>query len=106
MKKMILSLAVMAGVSVFANAGNVNGEVFANKAEVVASLDQEDGFVEVKLEDLNENVKKAVEAYSETDTVKTIEYNAEKKLTKVTLVSKADSTEKVVTLDDEGKEAE
>lgn len=101
---MILSLAVMAGVSVFANAGNVNGEVFTNKAEIVASLDQEDGFVEVKLEDLNENVKKAVEAYSETDTVKTIEYNAEKKLTKVTLVSKADSTEKVVTLDDEGKE--
>jgi len=103
MKKILLSLAVMAGVSVFANAGNVNERVFANEAVEVVSL-EDDGFVEVKLEDLNENVKKAIDAYSETDTVKTIAYNAEKKLTKVTFTSKSDDSSKEVTFDDEGKE--
>lgn len=105
MKKVLLSLAVMAGVSIFANAGNVTECVSAYSETVIAaSDDEEDGFVEVKIEDLNDNVKKAIEAYSETDTVKTVAYNAEKKQTKAVLVSKADSSEKEVIFDDEGKE--
>ncbi len=105
MKKMLLSLAIMAGVSVFANAENVSERVYASEVITVTS-DEDDGFVEVKLEDLNENVKKAIDAYSETATVKTIAYNAEKKLAKVTFISKSDSSSKVVTFDDEGKEVE
>lgn len=102
---MLLSLAIMAGVSIFANAGNVKeGVSVCSEAVVVASDDDEDGFVEVKTEDLNDNVKKAIEAYSETDTVKTLAYNTEKKLTKVVFVSKADNSEKEVIFNDEGKE--
>jgi hypothetical protein len=107
MKKIVLSLAVMAGVCISANAGNMKEEVNAGNEIVIAGMEEPgDGYVEVKLEELNEHVKKAIEAYQETDTVKIITYNAEKKLTKVIFVSRADGSEKEVIFDEEGKTAE
>jgi len=44
---------------------------------------QDDGFVEVKLEDLNEKVQEAVGTISETYELNSLQYNAEKQITKV-----------------------
>jgi len=104
MKKLMLSVALMAGVCGFANA-NTTEEVYnVEITETTVTCAQQDGFVAVKLEDLNENVQKAIKTYSETNTVKELAYSADKKQTKVTLVSNSDKSEKVVVLNDDGQE--
>lgn len=102
MKKMLLSVAIVASACISANAAGVFTP--AVNVEVEAQMNQDGDFTEVKLEDLSEPVQKAIGAYSEECTVKAIGYNAEKKLTKVVFISKADESEKIVVFDDEGKE--
>jgi len=75
----------------------------APTAEIFAVM-QDDGFADVKFEDLNENVQKAVRSFTEKYDINSLQYNAEKKITKVTATSKEDQSEKIVYLDDEGKE--
>lgn len=101
MKKMLLSIAFVAGTCVFLNAARGDSQVVS--AEIAVCVNQDGDFTEVKLENLNENVQKAIEAYTETHVIKVIGYNAEKKQAKVVFVSKADESEKIVIIDDEGK---
>ncbi|MDR2920654.1 MAG: hypothetical protein LBV72_14980 [Tannerella sp.] len=102
MKKVFLSVAILASTCFFVSATGVFAP--ANVTEIAIMINQDGDFTEVKLESLNENVQKAIGAYTEECTVKEIGYNAEKKLTKVVFASKDDQSEKVVILDDEGKE--
>jgi len=104
MKKLVLSVAFIAAVCGFANA-NTSEQIYnAEMTETTITCAQEDGFVAVKLEDLNENVQKAINTYSETNTVKELAYNAENKQTKVTLVSNSDKSEKTIVLNNDGQE--
>ena len=64
----------------------------------------DDGFVEVKLEDLSTAVQAAVNALTQEYDVKALKYNAEKQLTKVKLIKKEDKSKKTVYFDIEGKE--
>jgi hypothetical protein len=68
------------------------------------SIVMDDGFVNVKFEDLNEKVQAAVRTLIEQYDINLLQYNAEKKITKVTATSKDDQSEKIVYFDDEGKE--
>jgi ABC-type glycerol-3-phosphate transport system substrate-binding protein len=101
MKLMMLAIAIVFGTSAFANVQSSSSE---NNATVAISQTNDDGYVEVKLEDLNEKVQAAIKGYAESYDVSALGYNADKKLTRVTLSSKADQSIKVVILDDEGKE--
>jgi len=98
MKKLLVAVAVFMSMGTMAFAQSVD----AVQQEVVAQA--VDTFKEVKAEDLNEKVQATLATYNETFTVKKLEYNEEKKVTRVTLEEKANKTEKIVTLDEEGKE--
>ena len=65
---------------------------------------QDDGFVEVKLEDLNEKVQEAVRTISETYELNSLQYNAEKQITKVEATKKDDQSKKTFYLDKDGVE--
>ncbi|MDR1171729.1 MAG: hypothetical protein LBL24_04670 [Bacteroidales bacterium] len=100
MKAVVLSVAMLMGTMICANA-NAAKDAVSRSSEVVAV---QDDFVDVKIESLNAKVQEAVRGFEDTCTVKSLAYNIGKKQTKVTLVVKADNTEKTVILDDEGKE--
>lgn len=101
MKTMVLAIALMVGVGMTAYA--------QQEAPVKAAIEnvaQEDAYVKITFDELNSNVQAAITNLSAENTVKDLAYNVEKKLTKVTLVSKTDESEKIVILDDEGKEVQ
>lgn len=104
MKTFVLSIALMMAGSVVSFGHNAQG--FDNPqdtTEAVVQQEQEDVYTEVALTDLNEKVQTAINSLTDAYTIKALGYNAEKKLTKVTLISKVDEKESVVILDDEGK---
>lgn len=73
--------------------------------EIFYAVSQDDdGFVTVKFDDLNENVQKAISALIQTYELNALEYNADKQVTKVKATSKEDQTEKTFYFDNEGKE--
>ncbi len=115
MKTTILVVAITLGTFACVNAGTPKQEMNANNnVETVAVVDEaaavgevaqaQDEYVDVKLESLNAKVQAAINAYQEAYSTKSLAFNAAKNLTKVTLVSKADQSEKEVILDEEGKE--
>ena len=61
-------------------------------------------FVEVKLEDLNEKVQEAVRTISETYELNSLQYNAEKQITKIEATKKDDQSKKTFYLDKDGVE--
>lgn len=65
---------------------------------------KEDGCKNVKFEDLNEKVQKAVRALIDKYDINSLKYNADKKITKVTATNKEDQSAKTVYFNDEGKE--
>lgn len=97
MKKVILSIAFIAGLSTMITANAVN-------QPVAMEVSQDSSFVDVKFEDLNENVQNAVRALVEQYDLTSLQYNAEKQVTKVGLIGKEDQAAKIVYLDAEGKE--
>ena len=105
MKKIMLSMALLMCVCLFANAQDSKEQanaVIAMESEIVTS---DDGYKVVKIEELNAKVQEALKTFSETYTVKDVAYNVDKKLTKVTLVSKENLKEtKTVVLNEDGKE--
>ncbi len=101
MKLMMLAIAIVFGTSAFASVQSSSSE---NNATVAISQANDDGYVAVKLEDLNEKVQASINGYSELYDVTALGYNADKKFTKVTLSLKSDGSIRVVILDDEGKE--
>ena len=101
MKKMILTIAMIAGMSAIANIQTLQA---ASHFQIETVSQDENGFVEVKLEELNPEVQAAVKALLEDYDVKVLKHNVEKQLTKVVLTNKQDQSEKKVLLDEKGKE--
>lgn len=101
MKKVILSFALIAGMTAMTNIQTLSA---ANRFQTEATAQDGNGFVEVKLEELAPAVREAVKALLADYDLKVLKYNAEKQLTKVVLTSKQDQSEKKVFLDAEGKE--
>lgn len=102
-KTIMMAAAIVLGTSTFASelsATNINMDSIA----MVQAED--DGYVKVELTELNTNVQTAIANYTETYDITTLEYNAELKLTRVTLTAKSDDSVKIVILNEEGKEVE
>ncbi len=100
MKKVIVLLAVAFAVSINAQANTTTPPQEEN-ATVVAT--QDDGFVEVKFEELAEPVQAAIKAeLKEGQTVKSVSQHKETKDLKV-VVANADETEVTLTFDEAGK---
>lgn len=102
MKNVFLLFALIAAVFTVTNLNSANA---TEKPAITISL-EDDGFVDVKLEDLNEQVQASINALLEEYDVQALKYNSEKKVTKVSLVKKDDQTTKVVYFDDSGKKKE
>jgi len=100
MKKLVIAVAVFMSVGTMAFAQS-NDSMADNQ---VATQVVQDAFKEVKLENLGEKVQAAVNAYNEAYTVKKLELDEAQKLARVTLEDKSTKSEKVVVLDEEGKE--
>lgn len=103
MKKVILSVAIIAGMLISTNIQKVHA--IENQPSVTMVMDH-DGFAEVQLQDLSEVVQTAVNAFTQDYDIKVLKYNAEKQLTKVKLIKKDDQSDKTVYLNAEGKEVE
>lgn len=103
MKKLLVAVAVLMGVSTMSFANSNDSIPPQDKNELVAQVVQ-DTYKEVKAEELNAKVQEALKGYEATYTVKKLEYNESKKQTQVTLEDKSTKAEKVVLIDDEGKE--
>ena len=102
MKKVILSFAIIAGIIATTNVQIVQ----AGERPIVNTVFEDDGFVDVRLEDLNEQVQQAINALSDEYDVQALKYNAEKQLTKVKLTKRDDQSSKTIFLDAQGKEVE
>lgn len=99
MKTIVLAIALMTGAGMTTYAQQAT----TMNAPIERIAQQEDVFVKISFDDLNDNVKAAITKLAEEYNIKELAYNVEKKLTKVTLTSKADDSETEVILDDEGK---
>ena len=105
MKKVILSIALVAsGIFTSTSVQAANTVNTTNEKPIIEVTLDDDGFVDVKFEELNEKVQAAINALKETYDIDVIKYNAEKQITKVQATSKADRTVKVFYLDNEGEE--
>lgn len=102
MKKVILSFAIIAGIIATTNVQAVQ----AGERPVVNTVFEDDGFVDARLEDLNEQVQQAINALSDEYDVQALKYNAEKQLTKVKLTKRDDQSSKTIFFDAQGKEVE
>lgn len=103
MKKVILSVAIIAGMFITANVQRVHAIQNQSSVEMIMG---DDGFVEVQLQDLSEVVQAAISIFTQEYDITVLKYNADLELTKVKLTKKDDQSEKVVYLDVEGKEVE
>lgn len=101
MKKLIFSALILMSSAAF-----VNAQIPAQTQAPSTEQSQCEGeFVSGTLTALGAPVQDAIQALaSDAFTVKGVEYNNAKELTRVTLVSKADKSEKCVILDNAGKE--
>src|SRR5690554_2485384 len=102
MKRMILSIAVIAGMFLMTNLNNVN----ASEKPTISIVTENDGFVEVDLKDLNEKVQASINELANEYDAKSIKYNTEKQITKVVLIKKDDQSTKKVYLNDNGEKVE
>lgn len=102
MKKIILSIAVIVSMFLMTNINIAN----ASEKPTISIVTEDDGFVEVNLQDLNENVQASINSFTNEYDVKSLKYNAEKQLTKVELIKKDDQTSKKVLFNDSGEKIE
>jgi len=65
---------------------------------------QDDGFADITFESLTEKVQAAVRAVAETHELNVLQYNAEKKLTKLVATNKEDQSSKTFYFNNEGEE--
>ncbi|NLY23993.1 MAG: hypothetical protein GX042_03125 [Bacteroidales bacterium] len=105
MKKAILTIAFATSMIAVSHVQELNAMDLQPTATIITGdTTGDDGFVEVKLEDLSTAVQAAVNALTQEYDVKALKYNAEKQLTKVKLIKKEDKSKKTVYFDIEGKE--
>ena len=102
MKKMILSIAVIAGMFLMTNLNVAT----ASEKPSISIVTEDDGFVEVRLQDLNENIQTSINALTSEYDVQTLKYNEEKKLAKVVLIKKDDQSTKKVYFNENGEKIE
>lgn len=100
MKKVILSLALIAGIST----ANMQATNMMNPQPSIEIAFEDDGFVDIKFEDLNEAVQNAVRGLINEYDLNALKFNAEKQLAKVEATNKEDQTQKVFYFDVEGNE--
>lgn len=102
MKKVILSITLVAAGLI--GVSNIQAANFLNeKASIVRIADQDDGFVDVKFEDLNEKVQTAIRGLIEEYELNALQYNAEKQVTKAQVTKKDDQSQNVFYFDAEGQ---
>jgi len=101
MKKVILTITLVASMIAMSQVEEVNA---MNEQPAVTMITGDDGFVDVKLEDLSPAVQDSINALTLEYDVEALKYNAEKQLTKVKLIKKDDQSKKTVYFDAEGKE--
>ena len=102
MKKMILSIAVIAGMFLMTNLNVAT----ASEKPSISIVTEDDGFVEVRLQDLNEKIQTSINALTNEYDVQTLKYNEEKKLAKVVLIKKDDQSIKKVYFNENGEKIE
>lgn len=102
MKKMILSFALIAGMFLITNLNVAN----ASEKPSISIVTEDDGFVEVRLQDLNEKIQASINELTTEYDVKTLKYNEEKKLAKVVLIKKDDQSTKKVYFNENGEKIE
>lgn len=100
MKKIILSIAIIAGVITATHIQTVN----AGEHPIVNAIFDNDGYVDVKLEDLNEQVQTAINELTSEYDIQALKYSSEKQLTKVKLTKRDDQSSKTVYFNNEGEE--
>lgn len=105
MKKVILSIALAtSGIFTSTSVQAANTVNTTNEKPIIEVTLDDDGFVEVKFEELNEKVQAAINALKETYDIDVIKYNAEKQITKVKVTNKEDQSQKKIYFDNEGVE--
>jgi chromosome condensin MukBEF MukE localization factor len=105
MKKVILSIALAAsGIFTSTSVQAANTVNTTNEKPIIEVTFDDDGFVDVKFEELNEKVQAAINALKETYDIDVIKYNAEKQITKVKVTNKEDQSQKKIYFDNEGVE--
>lgn len=95
-------MAIIAGIIATTNIQTVQ----AGERPSVQAVFEDDGFVDVRLEDLNEQVQQAVYALADEYDVTAVKYHAEKQLTKVKLTKKDDQSARTVYFNDQGEEVQ
>jgi predicted Zn-dependent protease len=101
MKKVILSFALIAGLGTLTS---VNASIISNDEANVITVWQDNGFVNIPVDSLNEKVKAAVAAVAQEYELNSLQYNAQKQITKLEATNKSDKTVKTFYFDAEGKE--
>ncbi|MFZ6036987.1 MAG: hypothetical protein ACOYU1_01895 [Bacteroidota bacterium] len=101
MKKVILSFAVIAGLGTLTS---VNASNISNDEANVITVWQDNGYVDVTLDSLNEKVQASINAILQEYELNSLQYNAEKQITKLEATNKSDTSVKVFYFDAEGKE--
>ena len=98
MKKVILSIALFAA-GLFVTSTTIQAAERMNSNIVAMSVQQDDGFVDVKLEELPEPVQAAINALAEKYEVKGLKFDAQRQIT-----NKTDQAYEVLYFDAEGKQ--
>ena len=105
MKKVILSIALAAsGIFTSTSVQAANTVNTTNEKPIIEVTLDDDGFVDVKFEELNEKVQAAVRSLVQDYDLNALKYNAEKQLAKVETTKKDDQSQKTFYFDAEGKE--
>jgi len=105
MKKVILSVALMLGILGATQAQSQNkDQIRQDQTTVISHQSQDNGFKDVKLEELNEKVQAAIRALAESYEINSLQFNEAKQITKVEATKKDDQSKKTFYFDVEGNE--
>lgn len=105
MKKVILSVALMLGIIGATQAQSQNkGQIRQDQTTVITHQSQDNGFKDVKLEELNEKVQAAIRTLAESYEIDSLQFNEAKQITKVEATKKDDQSKKTFYFDVEGNE--
>lgn len=105
MKKVILSAVLILGILGATQAQNQNkAQIRQDQTTVISHQSQDNGFKDVKLEELNEKVQVAIQALAESYEINSLQFNEAKQITKVETTKKDDQSKKTFYFDVEGNE--
>ncbi len=109
MKKLVLGVLLL-GSYVFVNAQSstqsnvpVSAKVEQPAAQKADSA-KKSSYVDMRYDELSQEVKNTINTYAKDYKMKQLQFNADKKKYKVTLIAKSDNAEKVIYIGKDGKE--